>query len=245
MRPLSELQSSFRVAMLDGDDVAVASDILEEAAERLDVYRHHVLTSLTNVLASTFPVIVRLVDRRFFDYVADRFVRAHPPAGPCLFEYGAAFPEFLATVPECAHLAYLPDVARLEWAMHAALWAPEAERLDRRALAVADPGALALRLDPSITLLRSRWPLGAIWRANQPDADAAVDLDAGGATLEIRRIDDDVVFRRLSPEVFAFRNALARGATLDAAVTEALDDAADFDAAAALTALFDDDVLVA
>jgi hypothetical protein len=52
----------------------------------------------------------------------------------------------------------------------------------------------------------------------RPDADAAVDLDAGGATLEIRRIDDDVVFWRLSSDVFAFRNALARGATNEPAL---------------------------
>ena len=42
------------------------------------------------------PVVCRLVDRRFFAYAADPYIRAHPPAGPCLFEYGATFPDFLA-----------------------------------------------------------------------------------------------------------------------------------------------------
>src|SRR5687768_3378885 len=116
MPSLSELQASFRTAMLAVGDATVSERIVEDgisATGRLDVYRHHVLTSLTNVLASIYPVIVRLVDRRFFDYVADQFIRGHPPAGPCLFEYGADFAQFLTTVPACAHLDYLPDVARL------------------------------------------------------------------------------------------------------------------------------------
>src|SRR5687768_16229342 len=118
MPSLSELQASFRTAMLAGDDATLGEWIVEDgisAGGRRGVYRHHVLTRLTNVLASTYPVIVRLVDRRFFDYVADRFVRLLPPGGPCLFEYGANFSEFLATVPACAHLEYVPDVARLKW----------------------------------------------------------------------------------------------------------------------------------
>ena len=79
MSSLSKLQASFRTAMLAGEDATASERIIEEgisATRRLDVYRHHVLTSLTNVLASTYPVIVRLVDRRFFDFVADRFVRS-------------------------------------------------------------------------------------------------------------------------------------------------------------------------
>jgi hypothetical protein len=250
MSSLSDLQASFRAAMLAGDDATVSDWIVEDGISvegRLDVYRHHVLTSLTNVLASTFPVIVRLVDRRFFDYVADRFVRSHPPAGPCLFEYGADFPTFLATVPACAHLEYLPDVARLEWAMHAALWAPEARRFDPDVLATDHVHILTFHLDPSVTLLRSSWPVDQVWRANQPDVDpdATVDLDTGDALLEIGRHGDDVVFRRLLPGVFAFREALARGATLEAAVTAALGATDEFDVAAAFTALLDDAVLVA
>src|SRR5438445_13075963 len=121
MPTLRELQHGVRDALL-GDDACVvaaldgAGDALAPAA-RVAVYRHHVLTSLTAALEATFPVVVRLVDVRFFRYAADRYVRAHPPGGPCLFEYGASVPEFLAAFPPCRHLVYLADVARLEWAM--------------------------------------------------------------------------------------------------------------------------------
>ena len=36
---------------------------------------------------------------RFFGFAADRYIHDHLPAGPCLFEYGATFPDFLAGFP--------------------------------------------------------------------------------------------------------------------------------------------------
>src|SRR5436309_1679519 len=201
MSSLRELQAGFRAALLAGDERGVAPDVVDDgvnASARLAVYRHHVLTSLSAALEATFPVVCRLVDRRFFGWLADSYVRAHPPAGPCLFEYGADLPEFIAAFPARAPLPWLADVARLEWAMNVALHAPDAVPLEPEALRTLPPAALArltLRLDPSVTLLASRWPVDAIWDANQAGVDPAptVDLDAGGAWLEIRRRDGDVV----------------------------------------------------
>jgi hypothetical protein len=99
MLTLGELQSLFRDAMLGAEMSqlvgAIAADGLAPAA-RLQIYRHHVLTSLTEELQATFPVVCRLVDARFFGYAADTYIRHHPPEASCLFEYGADFPAFLA-----------------------------------------------------------------------------------------------------------------------------------------------------
>src|SRR3989442_666340 len=112
------------------------------------------------------------------------------------------------------------------------------------------PAALArltLRLDPSVTLLASRWPVDAMWDANQAGVDPAptVDLDAGGVWLEIRRRDDDVVRRALPPAVFAFRAALAEGRALEDAVEGALDADPAFDLAGEIRALLDERLLAA
>ena len=252
MSSLRELQAGFHAALLAGDERGVAPDVVDDglsASARLAVYRHHVFTSLTEALEATYPVVCRLVDRRFFGWVADQYVRVRPPAGPCLFEYGADFPEFVAAFPACAHLPWLADVARLEWAMNAALHAPDALPLEPEALRALDPAALArltLRLDPSATLLASRWPVDAIWRANQAGADltVTVDLDAGGASLEVRRVDDGVVLRALPPATFALRAALAAGRTLEDAVEQALDTDPAFDLAGEIRALLDERLLV-
>jgi len=249
MSTLRELQHDVRDALLGSAEATVgeiAGDGVTPAA-RLAVYRHHVLTSLTAALEATFPVVVRLVDQRFFRYACDAYVRAEPPAGPCLFEYGATFPDFLANFPPCRHLAYLPDVARLEWAMNVALHAADATPLTTetaRALSAGTLESARLALHPSVTLLASPWPVDALWRANQPGGDGVVDLDAGAVDLQIWRRGDDVAFRALAPAAAAFRRALADGGTLTVAARAALDAEPGADLAALLREALDDEVLL-
>ena len=250
MSSLRELQSGFRAAVLAGDESGIAPEIADDGlgvSARLAVYRHHVFTSLTAVLEATYPVVTRLVDRRFFGWLADGYIRAHPPAGPCLFEYGERLPDFLAAFPACAHLPWLADVARLEWAMNVAQYAPAATPVDADAWRALDAAALAqltVRLDPSLTLIASPWPVDAIWRANQPGGDGVVDLDAGDVRVQVRRVGDDVVFHTLTPAAFAFRAALGDGRTLQEAAEQASDLDARFDLAAEIRALFDEQILI-
>jgi hypothetical protein len=236
MLALRELQTRVRTALLGGDAGAVGQEIVGDGldpAARLAVYRNHVVASLTAALESIYPVVARLVDVRFFRYAADAYVREAPPTGPCLFEYGGTFPEFLARFPAARSLAYLPDVARLEWAMNVALHAPDAPPLEPGALRALPPVAL----HPSVTLLPSPCPLDSIWRAHQATApERVVDLAAGSVRLQVWRADDEVVFRELAPVEFAFREALARTTALAAAAEAALG----VDPAADLTALVRD-----
>ncbi len=251
MRPLGELQAAFSRALLGADDSeapGVLGDGLAPRA-RVQIYRHHVLTSLTQALKDTYPVVCRLVDERFFAFVADRYIRAYPPTGPCLFEYGSSFPPFLAQFPPCQDLAYLPDVARLEWAINTALYAREGEPIDPAALARVPPDALAtltVGLHPSLSFIDSPWPIDRIWRANQPgaDPDLTVDLGSGGVRLEVRRCGDDVVFRALAPAVYALRRALGDGRELGAAAEAAMTVEADFDLAASLRDVLNEGIIV-
>jgi hypothetical protein len=246
-----ELQASFMQALLHDDDTvagAVLGDNLRPEA-RIALYRHHVLTTLTDVLRAAYPVVCRLIDRRFFAYAADQYIRQQPPTGPCLFEYGATFARFLATFPPCAALVYLPDVARLEWAMHAAWYAEDAVPLEPARLRSVAPDQLAylmLAFDPSASYVSSPWPIDRIWCANQPDADSSdtVHLEAGAAYLEVRRLGDDVTCRSLAVDTFAYRAALAEQWPLAEAFETARTVASDFDLTAALQALFVEGLVV-
>ena len=252
MLTLRELQSLFRSAMwgVEMPQVlgVIAGDGLAPAA-RLQIYRHHVLTSLTEALQATFPVVCRLVDARFFGYAADTYIRQHPPEVPYLWEYGAHFPAFLATFPPCRDLVYLADVARLEWALNVAFYAEE--RLPMEAAILQQiPGEQITRLTfkchPALTLLCSPWPIDQIWRAHQADADltAAIDLRTGGVRLEIFRGADTVGFRTLDPAIYAFRVALATGHQLGTAVEAALAVAEDFHVMRALYDLLADGMVI-
>jgi hypothetical protein len=251
MLGLPELQAGFARALLASDDAAIADAIAEDGLTptlRLDVHRNTVLVSLTEALADIFPVVCRLVDERFFRYAAAEFIRTHPPVQACLSAYGDRLPDFLAAFPPCRDLAYLPDVARLEWLMHCAAFAEDGEPLSPAVLSgVAEPQRLLLDLDPSLGLMSSPWPIDRIWRANRPGADGAegIDLSSGGVRLEVRRIADEVVLRHLDPGTFAFRAALCRRSTLARAAEGALAADSGFDLAPALADLFRDGAVVA
>jgi len=250
---LPELASRFGRGLLGDPDEGllglIAGDGLTPGA-RLQIYRHHVLVTLTEALVATFPVVCRLVDRRFFGYAADQYVRKHPPVSPCLFEYGESFADFLATFPACGHLQYLADVARLEWAIHRAVHADDAGILDPTRLAEVareQVGQIGLALHPSVSLLISPFPVDRIWRANQPDADsdASVSLDAGGVRLEVRRLEEDAVFRALDPCSYALRAALAGGAPLESALAAARSADPVADLTLILQQLFSDGIVTA
>ena len=94
---------------------------------------------LTNALRLSYPAVRRLVGAEFFAGMAAQYIAAHPPRSACLNDYGGAFATFLAGFLPAAGLAYLPGVARLEWAVNRALHAPSAVALNVAALAGIDP----------------------------------------------------------------------------------------------------------
>jgi hypothetical protein len=250
MLALRDLQTEFGRALLsEGDASAALLAAFKDdpfAQERVAIYRNNVLASLTAVLRDTFPVVCRLVDERFFAYAAHEFVRAHPPLRPALSEYGAAFPDFIERFPPCRELVYLADVARLEWFLNVAATATDENAWPLEALAgIAPEAAGELRFRLNALYLESPWPVDRIWRANQPGAaDETIDLDAGGAHLEVFRRDGTVAFRSLDPAVFAFRRAVAEGAMLGDALEKALA-VENFVLAGALAELFHNGTVVA
>ena len=57
---LRELQAAVGEALLGGPTEAAAAQILEDGLRpqaRLDIYRHHVFTTLTAALQATYPVV--------------------------------------------------------------------------------------------------------------------------------------------------------------------------------------------
>ena len=245
MLGLPELQRAFAAAILAGeaaplDRLVRVNGIAPE--RRLQVYRNNSLITLAAALQATFPVVCRLVDERFFDYAARAFILAHPPRQPRLAEFGDAFAGFLADFPPARSLPYLPDVARLEWAINAAYHAADREALSPQAIAAISPDdypGLTFTLDPACHLLRSPYPVDALWRANQPDRDGSgVDLDAGESRLLVHRIAGDVRLERLGAGEHAMTAALAAGATLGDAFAAAVAADPGFDATPLLAAHF-------
>lgn len=127
------------------------------------VHRETTLSALTHALETIHPGCRRIVGPEFFHALARRFAAEVPSTSPDLNDYGERFAEWLATFPPARELPYLPDVARLDWALHRARHEP--------------PGA-----PPRV--IRSLFPIDRIVTMGD---DEVVSLDEGGAELVVAR----------------------------------------------------------
>ena len=100
-------------------------------------------------------------------------------------------------------------------------------------------------MQPSVSYFASRWPIDAIWRANQEGEVPPVDLASGGSLLEIRHAGKTVAWRRLDPGTFAFRMGLADGLVLAAAIANATQRDPEFDVNTALQRVLSEGLAVA
>ncbi len=176
MPTLPELQADFARALLREDARSVAAAIVGDglpAAARVQIYWNHVFSSLTEALEATFPVVCRLVDRRFFGFAADRYIHGAPADRPVPLRIRRDVPGLPGWLPAVRGL----PVPRRRGAARVG----DERRAPRRgggayrtrgagAVASDDVGRLVLQLDPSASWLDSPWPVDRIWRANQPES---------------------------------------------------------------------------
>jgi len=238
-------QQDFAAALLDPDR-AVPDGLIGAAAaaagRRFDVYRNNVAASLIDALATGFQVVRALVGEAFFRAMAGDFVRRHPPRSPILTVYGAALPDYLAGFAPVAHLPYLPDVARLELALRESYHAADAAPIDPAALATL-PAArlpfLRLHLAPALRVLRSDWPIHAIWAAHHGGPKPV----PGPQEVLVARPGFDPVAHVLPRGGFAVLSALRAGNPLGAALSAAGDDFDESNISALLALLLDSDAI--
>ena len=223
MPALHELQRAVRRSLVERDDSDAAAYIRADglaAAERLGIYRNTNFGSLTNALRLSYPAVYRLVGAEFFEAGAQKFIEAQPPRGAYLDQYGAGFADFLARFPAAGSVPYLPDVARLEWAVTSALHAPDATPLEVASLldiGADDHHRVCFVPHPSLSLIRSSYPVDAIWRAVLEQDDAAlgaVDLGDAPVWLLIERLPAGIAVRRWSEPEWRCTAELCAGRAL-------------------------------
>lgn len=237
MNPVSVSQSQFRTALLDADE-PVPSGLHDAhgapAGKRFSVYRNNVIVSLSEALATAFPLVRKLLGGETFARLAAVYVRQHPPRSPLMMFYGDSLPAFLETFAPLAHIKYLPDCARLDVAMRQSYHAAETEPPDTSMLQMQER-AMDARFDlaPATRILRSVWPLYDIWAFNM-QADAAKPRAVAQDVL-ITRAEFDPAPHLLPQGAACWLEKLGHGHTLGAATDAALNTQPAFDLAASLT----------
>ncbi len=222
MIDLRRFQTQFRAAVLGTNNAGLVDAVQAPGpvGDRLAVYRNTVQGSLTQALAATFPIVLRIVGEEFFTGFARRFVAAHPPQRPQLSTYGASFPDFIASADVNQQLPYLADVARLEWARNESYFAADAPLLDTQRLAIDAENleTMTLRLHPAARCVVSRFPIFRIWEVNQPEITDVprVDMTLPQAVL-ISRPKHHVVVRAITLADAAFIMAICEDETFGGA----------------------------
>ena len=237
MPTLLEVQMAMRASVVHQQGQAASAMLAGHvSAGRLDIYRNTFIHTLTKALRLSFPATQQLVGEDFFEGAAQIFIAEHPPRAAWLDQYGGEFAGFLHSFPQASSLVYLGEVAELEWAVNCALHAADVPPLDVVALGTVEPesqGQIRFVADPSIRLLRLKYPVDAIWRAvlaSDADALGSVDLGSGPINLLVERRATGVEVERLTDGAWRLLSALCAGRSIEAA----LDDINDFDCASAL-----------
>ena len=252
MLALSDDLSAFGSAIVRGEE---PSPLIDTAYRHyfvdtaIDIYRNNYRGNLHDALASAYPVIKQLVGDDFFRFLARRFIEQYPSCNANLHHFGTELTDFLTTFAPAQKLVYLADVAALEWACHRAYFADDAPMLDMIRLAQIPPehySNLIMRTHPACQVVRSRYPINAIWHAHQSgeNGDFHIELDSGTSIVLVSRIADVVQINELEEDSAAWLQEIQTGRAMGVATDSTLERFPDFDLHAALLKLVRQNILM-
>jgi Putative DNA-binding domain len=196
-----------------------------KADKRYAVYRNNVTVGLIAAMEANFPSIKRLVGDEFFAAMAREYVRENPPKSRLMSDYGASFPDFLASFEPLAKYPYMADVARLERLWLDAYHEEDAEPSRGASLAAIPAEALfqtRFAAHPATRLFASPYAAVSIMSANRIEFEVP-HIDPASAEFGlITRPHLDVAVRHISASTHAFLRALIAGSTLGESIETAL-----------------------
>lgn len=146
-------------------------------ARGLASYQSNAHMLAERVLVAAYPVVTAILSPESMGQLARALWHRHPPVRGDLARWGADLPGFIAASPQLAELPWLADVARIEWALHAAATAADAPApADLASLALLtthDPDQLTLTLAAGTTCLALDWTATRIVLAHLAETEAA------------------------------------------------------------------------
>lgn len=246
---LRELQSRFLAALYDGDAVAAAAMVDGaglDAEARVRIYRNSGTCIHGDALRTTYPAVLALTGEDFFESAAIQYRRSHPSASGNLQGFGSEFAAFLESLPGAQQLAYLADVARLEWLRQEVALAADITPIYATGLQEfyrSPRGALCLELDPSVRLFASRHAVLTLWRYAMTADGERLQLPGEGEQIMLWRSGAEVAMAIVDAASFACIAALLQGASIDVAHDEALARDPHFDVAACIGSLLEETLI--
>lgn len=140
----------------------------------LKAYKNNAGALAERVLVAAYPAVTAILSVESMGALARALWHSHPPRCGDLALWGEDLPEFVAASSQLAALPWLSDVARLEWALHAAASAADAPPADLPSLArlgTHDSDVLTLALASATQVLRLDWTATRVVLAHRGEHD--------------------------------------------------------------------------
>ncbi|MBM9887792.1 MULTISPECIES: HvfC/BufC N-terminal domain-containing protein [Deefgea] len=238
MTTYSQLIAQFAAALDQAEQTNPS--LSDDSQSNFDIYRNNIQLNRINALRIAYPSIDKLLGSEFFDAMALIYVQQSPLSQSNLHAAGADFPEFIHQFPHVAAYPYLSDVARLDWAIHHAHYAPDktsytAQQLAEQATQLA---SLRFELHPALTLLQSPYPIVSILEMQQ----------GGAAPDDLNQPEYAAIWRdqylRISAADYCFLAVLQNGDKLMSAIDQVAQYDAEFNPAFALNLILEQGLLI-
>ena len=165
-------------------------------AARVNVYRDLVFNNVSQLLGSTFPVLIRIIGQERWRTLIRGFLRDYRAQTPKFGEIAEEFVGYLASEPavlsEGDWPAFLVELAHYEWVEMVL------QQSDAEALPASDPAHL---LDRPLQVSAQAWPLAYTWPVQilSPDHQPSTPPAQPTLLLVRRAVDFSVKFSELSP----------------------------------------------
>jgi hypothetical protein len=202
------------------------------ARRGLQAYQANGLALAERALGAAYPVLAQLIGDESFAPLARHFWRRHPFVRGDVACWGDGLAAFIEAAPQLADEPYLGDIARIEWALHQAATAADAQPDPNSfaLLSAADPAEVTLTLGAGVFLLASAYPVASIVNAHLLGApalaEAAALLRAGAAEYAlVWRQGFKPRVRSITATEHALLASFQAGSSLQAALECALDEA--------------------
>lgn len=165
-------------------------------AARVNVYRDLVFNNVSQLLGSTFPVLIRIIGQERWRTLIRGFLRDYRAQTPKFGEIAEEFVGYLASEPAVLSQgdwpAFLVELAHYEWVEMVL------QQSDAEPLPASDPAQL---LERPLQVSALAWPLAYTWPVQilSPDHQPSTPPAQPTLLLVRRAVDFSVKFSELSP----------------------------------------------
>ncbi len=232
MTSLRKLQQNFISDCLSGelnnDNILMRSDLVEStisAKGRMGIYRESSIGNITIPLQMTYPVIEDLVGEEFFSAMCREYIKSNFPVSGDMNDYGSQMAEFIEIFEPTKSLAYLPDMARLEWLFHLSSLADDKDASNWSGfadLSEAELSKVTINLHPSVQIMTSNHPILKIWEMCKESGKAFDPAKESGDNVLLMRKNLKVNLYPLADNETVFLRSIIAGYTLFNAYDKAL-----------------------